>query len=96
VTKAPRPVRRGEEVDADSVRLLRAADFEVTGSYRVLAGPESDPILVGHVMPQAQLSGKKVWCALTADFVPVRMASRSAGTRQDALITLLFHQQSTR
>jgi hypothetical protein len=86
--RASRP--KPKPIDPDTVRLERSADYDVTGTWRVLAGPADDPMLVGFV----RNSGRgKHWEARTPSLITV-----SGGpwrTRQDALVHLVFnHQQA--
>lgn len=92
MTNVPvRPIGAGEKVNPDSVRLERSADFDQTGTYRVLAGPKSAPVLVGLLTPEPGLRAGKTWRALTPTF----LAAGRGKTRQAALLQLLVHQEST-
>jgi hypothetical protein len=59
--QTPRPVEPGEQVDPDTVRLQRSADFDFTGSYRVLSGSKAAPVLVGVLVPEQGLRAGP-WC----------------------------------
>lgn len=87
----PRPIKAGEKVNPDSVRLEQSVDFDQTGSYRVLAGPKTSPVLVGLLTPEPGLRAGKTWRALTPSF----LAAGRGKTRQAALLQLLVHQEST-
>jgi hypothetical protein len=86
-----RPIQAGETVDPESVRLERSADFDQTSSYRVIAGPKTAPVLVGLLIPEPGLRAGKKWRAMSPNFIRVG----GGKTRQDALIQLLIHQEST-
>jgi hypothetical protein len=78
-----RPVTREDVVDVDTVRVERREDFEISGTYRVLAG---DSILLGYLGRDR----RRRWEARTA----ATMLTVSGGpwrTRQDALISLLLN-----
>jgi hypothetical protein len=76
-------------IDPDVVRLVRDPDFEISGSYRVLATVKDDVVLVGIV----RRCGRAAWQTLTPSHIAV-----SGGpwrTRQDALVHLLLHHDQT-
>jgi len=47
--RTQKQVRRPRPIDPNTVRLERSADYNVTSTWRVVAGPAVDPILVGFV-----------------------------------------------
>jgi hypothetical protein len=89
VTESGRPVPRlarpADRVDLDTVRVARCDDFEVSGSYRVLAGNDDSPILLGFVAH----GRRKAWEARTAT-TGVRISGGPWRTRQDAIVHLLM------
>lgn len=86
----PNQPRRPQPIDPDTVRLQRSTDYDLTGTWQVLAGPTDHPITVGTVR-RTGLS--KQWEARTPALLTI-----SGGpwhTRQDALIHLVLnHQQA--
>jgi hypothetical protein len=81
----PRLASPIDKIDLDTVRVARCDDFEVSGSYRVLAGDDESPVLLGFV---ARGRGK-AWEARTAT-TGVRISGGPWRTRQDALVRLLM------
>jgi hypothetical protein len=79
--QAPRPVEPGEQVDPDTVRLQRSADFDFTGSYRVLSGSKAAPVLVGVLVPEQGLRAKQC-VAKGPSFVQVAAAPPLATDRR--------------
>jgi hypothetical protein len=82
--------RRPQPIDPNTVRLERSADYDITGTWRAIAGPADDPTLVGFVRRNGL---SKKWEART----PV-LAAVSGGpwrTRQDALVHLVLDHQAT-
>lgn len=87
VTESPapgaRPVTREDVIDVDTVRTERGKDFEISGTYRVLAG---DSILLGYLGRDR----RRRWEARTA----VTFLNVPGGpwrTRQEALVGLLLN-----
>lgn len=77
-----RPVTRKDMIDVDTVRVERGEDFEISGSYRVLAG---DSILLGYLARDRRRRWEaRTTTALTVSGGPWR-------TRQDALVGLLLN-----
>jgi len=82
--------RRPQLIDPDTVRLERSADYDLSGAWRVLAGPADDPIVVGSV---CRTGLGKQWQARTPELV--ELSGGPWRTRQDALVHLvLAHQQA--
>jgi hypothetical protein len=83
--------QRPQPIDPDTVRLERSGDYDLTGTWHVVAGPANDPIPVGFV--RRNDLGKR-WQARTPALVAI-----SGGpwrTRQDAVLHLVqHHQQAT-
>ncbi|MDX3192313.1 hypothetical protein PV458_28210 [Streptomyces sp. MN03-5084-2B] len=78
-----RPVTREDVIDVDTVQVERGEDFEISGTYRVLAG---DSILLGYLGRDR----RRRWEARTA----ATMLTVPGGpwkTRRDALIGLLLN-----
>ena len=88
--RGPRLVMAGEDIDPDTVRVEKTADYDQTGRWQVLAGSADDPVRVGFV---AKSSLHRAWQASTAWLTNIPGQSR---TRQDAVIQLLLHVQSRR
>lgn len=78
-----RPVTREDVIDVDTVRVERGRDFEISGSYRVLAG---DSILLGYVARDR----RRRWGARTAATM-LNVPGGPWRTRQDALAGLLLN-----
>ena len=93
VTKSPakrarRQARATGPIDVDTVRLERGADYDTSGTWRVVAGAHDDPIVIGFLRRHGL---SKKWQANTASWITV-----SGGpwrTRQDALVQLLLHHE---
>jgi hypothetical protein len=86
----PRMATAADAIDPDLVHVVRGPDFEISGTYRVLATVEDDVVLVGIL----RRCGRAAWQALTPSHIAV-----SGGpwrTRQDALVHLLSHRDQTR
>ena len=89
--RRPKRERRPSPIDADTVRLERSADYDVTGTWRVMAGAGDAPVLVGFVHREGL--GRR-WAARTPAMVAI--GGGPWRTRQDALVQLvLHHQQAT-
>jgi len=82
--------RRPQPIDPNTVRLERSADYDITGTWKAMAGPANDPILVGFVHRN---SLNKKWEARTPALVTI--SGDPWRTRQDALIHLLLDHQPT-
>jgi hypothetical protein len=78
-----RPVTREDVIDVDTVRIERGNDFEILGTYRVLAG---DSILLGY-LGRDRRRRWEVRTAATSLTVP----GGPWRTRQDALVGLLLN-----
>ncbi|WP_208608201.1 hypothetical protein [Amycolatopsis pretoriensis] len=78
-----RPVTREDVIDVDAVRVERSEDFEISGTYRVLAG---DSVLLGYLArdQRRRWEARTAATALTVPGGPWR-------TRQDALVGLLLN-----
>ncbi|WP_192909761.1 hypothetical protein [Gandjariella thermophila] len=94
VTKSrtrPPPVRATSptpiDVDVDTVRLERSSDYNITGTWRVLAGTEDDPLVLGFLRREGIY---RKWVARTVTAVKV---SGHKPTRREALMALLLHHQ---
>jgi hypothetical protein len=74
-------------IDVETVRLERSPDYSTTGTWRVLAGAEDDPLVLGFLCREG-IRGK--WVARTAFWVKV---SGDKSTRREALVALLLHHQ---
>ncbi|WP_329060422.1 hypothetical protein [Amycolatopsis sp. NBC_01480] len=87
VTESPapetRPVTREDVIDVDTVRVERGKDFEISGTYRVLAG---DSILLGYLGRDRH----RRWEARTAA-TTLTVTGGPWRTRQDALVGLLLN-----
>ncbi|WIY01257.1 hypothetical protein QRX60_45735 [Amycolatopsis mongoliensis] len=82
-TSETRSVTRADVIDVDTVRVERGKDFEVSGTYRVLAG---DSILLGY-LGRVRRRGWEARTAATMVAVP----GGPWRTRQDALVGLLLN-----
>jgi hypothetical protein len=82
-TPDARPVTHRDVIDVDTVRVERGEDFEIQGTYRVLAG---DSILLGYLGRDRyrRWEARTATTALTVPGGPWR-------TRQDALVGLLLN-----
>jgi hypothetical protein len=87
VTEYPAPetrlVTREDVIDVDTVRVERGKDFEISGTYRVLAG---DSILLGYLGRDR----RRRWEARTAATALV-VPGGPWRTRQDAFVGLLLN-----
>jgi hypothetical protein len=83
VAPKTRPVTPQDVIDVDTVQIERGEDFEIQGTYRVLAG---DSILLGYLGRdrRRRWEARTAATALTVPGGPWR-------TRQDALIGLLLN-----
>jgi hypothetical protein len=75
--QTPRPVEPVEQVDPDTVRLQRSADFDFTGSYRVLSGSKAAPVLVGVLVPE---QGLRAGPSGMLDTLDARLAQARGGS----------------
>jgi len=82
--------QRRQPIDPDTVRLERSTDYDITGTWQVMAGQTDDPILIGFVH-RSSLSKK--WEARTP--VLVAISGGPWRTRQDALVHLVLEHQAT-
>jgi hypothetical protein len=82
------PAWKPRPIDPDTVRLERSTDYDVTGTWRVFAGPADDPVLVGLLRRRGR--GKN-WEARTPSLVAV--GGGPWRTRQDALVQLVLNRQ---
>jgi hypothetical protein len=78
-----RPVTRKDMIDVDTVRVERGEDFEIAGTYRVLAGHS---ILLGYLARDR----RRRWEARTAA-TSLTVLGGPWRTRQDALVGLLLN-----
>jgi len=81
-------VTYGLNVNPDTVRLQRSPDYDLTGTWRALAGPAGHPIVVGTVR---RTGLGKQWEARTPELVAINGGPWR--TRQDALIHLVQDRQ---
>jgi hypothetical protein len=78
-----RLVTHRDVIDVDTVRVERGEDFEISGTYRVLAG---DSILLGYLARDR----RRRWEARTAT-TALTVPGGPWHTRQDALVGLLLN-----
>lgn len=82
VAPEARPVTREDVIDVETVRVERGKDFEILGTYRVLAG---DSILLGYLGRDRH----RRWAARTAA-AALTVPGGPWKTRQNALLGLLL------
>lgn len=78
-----RPATSQDLIDVDTVHVERSEDFEISGTYRALAG---DSLLLGYL----ERDGRRRWQARTAT-TAVTVPGGPWRTRQDALVGLLLN-----
>lgn len=78
-----RPVTREDVIDVDTVRVERGKDFEISGTYRVLAG---DSVVLGYLARD----NRQRWEARTAG-TWLTVPGGPWRTRQEALVGLLLN-----
>ncbi|GAA3652652.1 hypothetical protein GCM10022267_43700 [Lentzea roselyniae] len=91
-TSRSKPPTRPVPLDLDTVRLKRSSDPTRTG-WRVLAGTEDAPVLVGFLEPVLSVTGRRSsrWEAQTASLA--RVHGGPWRTRMDALAHLVDDYQ---
>lgn len=78
-----RPATRRDLIDIDTVHVERGENFEISGTYRVLAG---DSLLLGYL----ERDRRRRWQARTAS-TAVTVPGGPWRTRQEALVGLLLN-----